>query len=50
MRINYTVSKIDVGNLPTKDPFKLFKLWFDEACEHPGIVEANAMSIATASK
>jgi len=50
MRINYDVSNIDEDNLPSKDPFEWFKIWFQKAVEHPGVIEANAMTVATASR
>ncbi|XP_076045114.1 pyridoxine/pyridoxamine 5'-phosphate oxidase-like isoform X2 [Oratosquilla oratoria] len=37
-------------NLVAKEPVAQFKAWFDEACNTPGIVEANAMCLATATK
>ncbi|KAI5709745.1 hypothetical protein M8J75_002971 [Diaphorina citri] len=33
-----------------KEPFKLFESWFHEANNTPGIIEANAMFIATSTK
>jgi len=50
MRIDYSCSTIDDNNLPSKNPFKWFDIWFQEATEHPGIMEANAMNLATSSK
>lgn len=32
-----------------QDPFKWFSKWFQEAVDHPAIIEANAMNIATCS-
>jgi len=37
-------------DLVAKEPFEQFKSWFDEACETEGILEPNAMCLATASK
>lgn len=37
-------------DLVAKEPIAQFKAWFDEACNTPGIIEANAMCIATATK
>ena len=37
-------------DLAGREPFSQFKAWFDEACKVDGILEANAMSIATATK
>ncbi|KAG0708487.1 Pyridoxine-5'-phosphate oxidase [Chionoecetes opilio] len=37
-------------DLVAKEPFGQFKEWFDEACNTPGIIEANAMCLATATK
>jgi len=50
MRIDYTKSSIDESSLPSKDPFEVFRVWFEEACQHPAIEEGNAMNLATASK
>lgn len=41
---------MDVDNLVSKEPFANFEHWFKLACETPGIHEANAMSLATATK
>ena len=40
----------DVDSLVAKEPFANFDAWFKIACDTPGIHEANAMSLATASK
>lgn len=37
-------------DLVAKEPFGQFTAWFDEACHTPGIIEANAMCLATATK
>ncbi|KAG7174663.1 Pyridoxine-5'-phosphate oxidase-like [Homarus americanus] len=37
-------------DLVAKEPIAQFASWFDEACHTPGIIEANAMCIATATK
>lgn len=37
-------------DLVAKEPFAQFKNWFDQACNTPGIIEANAMCLATANK
>jgi pyridoxamine 5'-phosphate oxidase len=37
-------------DLQSADPVKQFKIWFEEAAKTPGIAEANAMCLATASK
>ena len=50
MRVDYNASRLEDHKLPTKDPFLLFQLWFQEAVDHPSIKEANAMNLATASK
>jgi len=50
MRINYDVDKLGDGDLPSKNPFEFFNAWFQEAVKHDGIVEANAMNIATATR
>ena len=36
--------------LPTRDPYELFALWFAEAKSCPSIKEPNAVCIATASR
>jgi pyridoxamine 5'-phosphate oxidase len=38
------------SDLVAKEPFTQFKDWFDQACQTPGIIEANAMCLATATK
>lgn len=38
------------SSLEAKEPFAQFKSWFDQACVTPGILEANAMCLATATK
>ncbi|XP_065684159.1 pyridoxine-5'-phosphate oxidase isoform X2 [Hydra vulgaris] len=50
MRIDYNLSRLPDDMLPAKDPYLLFQLWFQEAANNPGIKEANAMNLATASK
>ncbi|XP_005109140.1 pyridoxine-5'-phosphate oxidase isoform X4 [Aplysia californica] len=40
----------DVGDLVAKEPFGQFTAWFEEAKNTDGIMEANAMAIATATK
>lgn len=50
MRITYSVSNIKEDSLPSTDPFKWFKLWFEQAVANQDITEANAMTLATASK
>lgn len=37
-------------DLKGKEPFGQFKEWFEEACNHPSILEANAVCLATATK
>ncbi|XP_067012704.2 pyridoxine-5'-phosphate oxidase [Anabrus simplex] len=37
-------------DLVWKEPLSQFRVWFDEASRHPGIGEANAMCLATATK
>ncbi|XP_045128998.1 pyridoxine/pyridoxamine 5'-phosphate oxidase-like isoform X2 [Portunus trituberculatus] len=37
-------------DLVAKEPIGQFKEWFEEACNTPGIIEANAMCLATATK
>ena len=49
--MNYAPEKpLSIESLPTKDPMKLFGIWFEEARECNGIMEANAMTLATAAK
>ncbi|XP_049777356.1 pyridoxine/pyridoxamine 5'-phosphate oxidase-like [Schistocerca cancellata] len=38
------------SDITDKNPYSLFKIWFDEACKNPQIFEANAMCLATASR
>lgn len=40
----------DIGQLTSKEPYANFGEWFKEACNTPSIHEANAMSLATATK
>ena len=40
----------EVKDLVAKEPFAQFQNWFDQAKETPGIEEANAMCVASASK
>ena len=40
----------DLNDLVSKEPFGNFDQWFKLACQTPGILEANAMTLATASK
>ncbi|XP_066942864.1 pyridoxine/pyridoxamine 5'-phosphate oxidase-like isoform X2 [Macrobrachium rosenbergii] len=37
-------------DLVAKEPFAQFREWFDQACSTPGIIEANAMCLATSTK
>lgn len=37
-------------DLISKEPFEQFKHWFDEASHTTGILEANAMCLATATR
>ncbi|KAJ8314126.1 hypothetical protein KUTeg_008687 [Tegillarca granosa] len=52
MRTPYRSSSdtFDVEDLVSRNPFKQFESWFDEACHTPDIVEANAMALATSTK
>lgn len=52
MRTPYRSSTdaFDVDDLVSKEPFKQFENWFEEAREIPDIKEANAMALATATK
>ena len=40
----------DDEDLVSKEPFGMFEAWFDIARKTEGILEANAMSLATATK
>ncbi|XP_064613782.1 pyridoxine/pyridoxamine 5'-phosphate oxidase-like [Liolophura sinensis] len=40
----------DECDLVSKEPVTQFKAWFDEACQTEGILEPNAMALATADK
>ncbi|GFN82436.1 retrovirus-related pol polyprotein line-1 [Plakobranchus ocellatus] len=40
----------DIGDLVSKEPFKQFLSWFDQARKTDDIKEANAMALATATK
>ena len=48
MRLNYEKGQLLESNVD-KNPFIQFKLWFDEVTKS-GVVEPNAMAIATATK
>jgi pyridoxamine 5'-phosphate oxidase len=37
-------------DLKGKEPFSQFREWFEEACKHPAIPEANAVCLATATR
>ena len=50
MRIDYKVSNIDDEQIPSKDPFKWFDIWFNEAVNHSQVTEANSMNIATSTR
>ncbi|KAL7297849.1 hypothetical protein TKK_0008879 [Trichogramma kaykai] len=52
MRIRYKEKSetFTEDHLVSKEPFGQFKAWFEIACETPGIGEANAMFLATATK
>ncbi len=40
----------DIGDLASQEPFGQFKAWFETATQTDGIMEANAMALATATK
>ena len=40
----------DINDLVSREPFEQFKNWFEIAKSTPGIEEANAMCLATATK
>lgn len=52
MRIKYKDKNetFTENDLISKEPLGQFKAWFDEACNTPGILEPNAMFIATATR
>lgn len=52
MRIRYKEKSetFTEDQLVSKEPFGQFKAWFEQACNTPGIGEANAMFLATATK
>lgn len=52
MRIKYKDKRETFleSDLVSKEPIGQFKAWFDDACKAPGVMEANAMCLATASK
>uniref|UniRef100_U5EHA4 pyridoxal 5'-phosphate synthase n=1 Tax=Corethrella appendiculata TaxID=1370023 RepID=U5EHA4_9DIPT len=51
LRIKYKEKRevFTEDSILVKNPFHLFKTWFDEACNTPEIIEPNAMCLATAS-
>ena len=40
----------DVDQLESTEPYGQFQKWFEVACKTDGIMEANAMTLATATK
>jgi len=52
MRKAYLKEKdaFEIKDLVSKEPYKQFENWFEQAKVTPGIEEANAMCIATATK
>jgi pyridoxamine 5'-phosphate oxidase len=52
MRIKYKDKKelFLEKDLDSKEPIGQFKAWFEDAKKTPGILEPNAMCLATASK
>lgn len=52
MRIKYKDKNqtFTEDNLISKEPIGQFKAWFEEACNTPQILEANAMFLATATR
>lgn len=52
MRIKYK-GKSEIfteKDLKGNEPFGQFREWFEEACDHPSILEANSVCLATATK
>ena len=52
MRIRYKDKSetFTEDHLVSKEPFEQFKHWFEIACNTPGIGEANAVFLGTATK
>lgn len=52
LRIKYRSAqeKFLEESISVKEPFHLFKLWLNEACETPEILEPNAFCLSTVSK
>ena len=52
MRIKYKDKRetFTEDQLDSKEPFGQFKAWFEVATKTPGIQEANAMCLGTATK
>jgi len=46
LRKNYNKNELKSADI-NNDPLQFFKIWFDEANQHPEIEEANAMMLAT---
>ena len=49
MRKNY-LSSVSPAMIKQQNPYRLFSLWFDEACKNEYIREPNAMHLATADE
>lgn len=49
LRQNYTLGSLEEASLPN-EPFSLFEKWFDDALQHDGIIEPNAMVLSTVNK
>ncbi|MEA2719432.1 MAG: pyridoxamine 5-phosphate oxidase [Candidatus Eremiobacteraeota bacterium] len=45
-RIHYSRGELDIG-VVAPDPFEQFRVWLEDALHAPGLVEPNAMSVAT---
>lgn len=51
MRVDYKLgTRLDIENLQSTDPMRLFARWFEEAKNCNKIEEANAMTIATCTR
>lgn len=52
LRVKYRTPKDKFleESIAVKEPFHLFKLWLNEACETPEILEPNAFCLSTVSK
>ena len=47
MRKEYSNQPLDETDIPSEGPLVLFRQWLDTACETSGVIEPNAMCLAT---